>query len=53
VPPTGRIPVPGSNGLSRADMVALRWCREPLVQLSEPDSAHRGESADILKESPK
>jgi putative acyl-CoA dehydrogenase len=45
-------PPPVSKGAGRATAVALRFCRETLVSIPEPDAAHRSESADILKESP-
>jgi putative acyl-CoA dehydrogenase len=36
----------------RSAAVAIRWCRETLVALPDPDKAHRHASADILLEKP-
>jgi putative acyl-CoA dehydrogenase len=47
--------VPGasaSRGPLRSAAVAMRWCREPLVALPDPDKAHRHVSSDILLEHP-
>ena len=47
--------VPGASanrGPLRSAAVAMRWCREPLVALPDPDKAHRHVSSDILLEHP-
>jgi hypothetical protein len=41
-----------SGGPSRAAAVAIRWCRESLVDLPDADTAHRRASIAILRENP-
>lgn len=41
---------PSASGHVRAGQVALRWCREPMVSLTNPDAAHRAVTRSILEE---
>lgn len=41
---------PAASGHARAAQVALRWCREPMVSLPNPDAVHRASTGSILEE---